>query len=777
MKPRTMAALGLVVVGLATASVLAPGTVISARDIPTFHLPLRGWFWQEATELGRLPEWNPGIHHGQPTLSNPNTMAFYPPSWLGLVLAPERALGWLVWLHVLLGAAGLMRLSRLFGASVGASVLAGIGFGLGAPFLSLINALPVLFSTAWLPWVLFFGLRAIGPERGSVFVAALALALQFLAGEPVLPILSGLGLGLFALLGPAPAVGRAGALARLAAIGACAAALAAVQLVPTTVRVLESPRAGGAAEDQALRWSLPPERLVELVLPTFHGHPHRDESGELFGWELHDRNFPYLPYLAPTGALWVLAVTGLLGAGRWRRALLGIGGVGVLMALGRYDPLYLLLRELPPFGWVRYPEKWLLLAITLAFVAAAIGFDRWRSGAIRLPLGAAATLAAAAGAWWVWLGSNAGLDWIAVRGGGGPAQVILEQQLWLRGEAFTTAAVAGLVALLLWWGREPERRRAAGLALAGLAIVPLVPALSSLLFTIPAPFFLAPPPTLAAVPPGARILNTMMFDGEEDVGVRVGPVGAQQAIGRVRRLDPYCALLFGRRYGFHPDYDLMMTPWAVYAHEMFLDQWEGDDPSKRPALALARAWGAGAVVWRRSMAELAEEARATRRAPELVRIDVDPAPIPVVRAVASVEMHSGQAEARAAAAGASWDPATTWIASAAYPNDFAIPELLEVIEGSDELVLEWTSATAAAVVIARTFDPRWSATLDDGTSVELRPNALGQIFATLPAAPAGGRATLRFRDPAVPIGLGVTAIALLVACASTLAGRRREVAT
>jgi hypothetical protein len=774
MKPRTLAALGLVVVGLATAPVLAPGTVISARDIPTFHLPLRAWFWQEAAELGRLPEWNPGIHHGQPTLSNPNTMAFYPPSWLGLVLAPERALGWLVWLHVLWGAAGLMRLSRLLGASVGASVVAGIGFGLGAPFLSLINALPVLFSTAWLPWVLFFGLRAIGPERGSVFVAACALALQFLAGEPVLPMLSGLGLGLLVLLGPTPPAVRGRALLRLAAIGAFAAALAAVQLVPTTVRVLESPRAGGADEEQALRWSLPPERLLELILPTFHGHPHRDESGELFGWELHDRNFPYVPYLAPAGALWVLAVAGAFGAGRWRRPLLGIGIVGVAMALGRHDPLYLLLRELPPFGWVRYPEKWLLLAITLAFVAAAIGLDRWRAGGFRLPLGAAAILTVAAGSWWGWLGSNAALEWISVRGGGGPPQVILEQQRWLRGEAFATAAIAGLVALLLWWGREPERRRAASLALAGLAIVPLVPAVGSLLFTIPAPLFLTAPPTLDAVAPGARILNTMTYDGEEDVGVRVGPVGAQQAIGRVRRLDPYCALLFGRRYGFHRDYDLMMTPWAVYAHEMFLDQWHTDS-SRRSAVALARAWSTEAVVWRRSMAELAEEARATRRAPELVRVEVDPAPVPVVRAVSRVEVHSDQTQAQDTAVAASWDPATTWISTPQPTNDFELPTHLEASDGSDEMALEWTSTAPVAVVIARTFDPRWKAMLADGTALDLHPNALGQVFVTLPPAPAGGRATLRFRDPTVPIGLLLSALALLAGGVSTVIARRRGV--
>jgi hypothetical protein len=138
-------------------------------------------------------------------------------------------------------------------------------------------------------------------------------------------------------------------------------------------------------------------------------------------------------------------------------------------------------------------------------------------------------------------------------------------------------------------------------------------------------------------------------------------------------------------------------------------------------------------------------------------------------------VHSDQTQAQDTAVAASWDPATTWISTPQPTNDFELPTHLEASDGSDEMALEWTSTAPVAVVIARTFDPRWKAMLADGTALDLHPNALGQVFVTLPPAPAGGRATLRFRDPTVPIGLLLSALALLAGGVSTVIARRRGV--
>src|ERR1700712_5680787 len=91
-------------------SLLLPGRTLANRDIPLFHLPLRTAF-RDLAAFG-LPAWNPWLHGGQPILSNPSYGAFYPPSWLVLVVPPYFALGLLAVLHGALAFAGAWRLVR-----------------------------------------------------------------------------------------------------------------------------------------------------------------------------------------------------------------------------------------------------------------------------------------------------------------------------------------------------------------------------------------------------------------------------------------------------------------------------------------------------------------------------------------------------------------------------------------------------------------------------------------------------------------------------------------
>ena len=98
--------------------------------------------------------------------------------------------------------------------------------------------------------------------------------------------------------------------------------LAAVQWLPAAVRFAGSPRAGGLVSGRATVWSAPPARLVELVFPRFFGDPMRDFEGLFFGWNLHDRDFPYVASLYPGLLLTVLAIAPWR-AGRSRGAVPG----------------------------------------------------------------------------------------------------------------------------------------------------------------------------------------------------------------------------------------------------------------------------------------------------------------------------------------------------------------------------------------------------------------------------------------------------------------------
>src|SRR5262249_20592659 len=148
-------------------------------------------------------------------------------------------------------------------------------------------------------------------------------------------------------------------LQRVAAIAALAAALGAVQLVPTVQRLAGGARAAGMDVEVADRWSTPPARLVDLMLPRFWGDSTRDEEGLWLGWGLHDQDFPYVIALYSGLLPTLLAITALAALPiPHRRAWAVAGIVGVLLALGRHDPLWELLRSVVPlFGVLRYPEK------------------------------------------------------------------------------------------------------------------------------------------------------------------------------------------------------------------------------------------------------------------------------------------------------------------------------------------------------------------------------------------------------------------------------------
>src|SRR6185295_14885459 len=169
--------------------------VLMVRDVAFFHLPLRQTV-AALVRAGELPEWNAGIHGGQPILSNPNYAAFYPPSWLALLLPVGYALGLLVILHAAWALAGAWRLLRQLGAAPDAAALGAMGFAASSWFLSLTSTLNFYCSMAWFPWIVAAAERAFTAQQerstetagrwgGATLFAAAGLALQLLAGEPV----------------------------------------------------------------------------------------------------------------------------------------------------------------------------------------------------------------------------------------------------------------------------------------------------------------------------------------------------------------------------------------------------------------------------------------------------------------------------------------------------------------------------------------------------------------------------------------------------------------
>lgn len=748
--------------------------MLANRDVPLFHLPLRTAFRHLAE--GGLPVWNPWLHGGQPILSNPSYSAFYPPIWLTLVVQPAYALSLLAIFHAAVGFAGAWLLACRLGAGRGAAALAGLGYTGSGALLSLLSAFNLFCSIAWFPLVLVCGDAAL--ERRAWLRPALlgggAFALQLLNGEPVMVMVSGLGLLSLAVARLARRTARPWVALRVVVPVLVAVALSAVQLLPAAPRLADSPRAGGLDTAQANTWSAPPSRLVELAFPRFFGDPARPQAGRFFGWNLHDRDFPYLASLYPGLLLSVLGVCALSlwpipRRGAWALAAL----TGAFLALGRHNPLFEALREaVPVLSVVRFPEKFALLSVVALAFAGALGWQRLmdereagRRSAADFPLALAVVVLATALTLSILLHASPRTGLWFVRSHGGPDlndATALRGLAYLRGEAWaavaTAAAVAGLFALCR--ARRPSGRALTAAAL-GLLAVDLWHYGHGFVITLPASVYQERPFLVDAIPPGTRLFIEPERAGQLAVFARTEDPHLAPVRSLLARLEPYSGSLWGVPYAFHQDYDLMLTGWGQKSMTVALSEWSSGEPGRELAFRFLGAWNVGTVLVRLPTAEWAASLVSDSRAPG-VRPVVNPYLMPRYRFVPRVSFHPTWGSAlyqsrrqRYAVGGlehcvrVDQPPGET-----EYP---VRPQPLDLRDEGGRVVLRYRAPDKAFFVVASTYDDGWRATVD-GASVPAWPTGLGQIGVELPAGEH--ELVLAYRERLLPLGAAVTLAAL-----------------
>jgi hypothetical protein len=760
---------------------LSPERALANRDIAVFHLPLRSSF-RDLAGYG-LPVWNPWLHGGQPILSNPSYGAFYPPSWLVLAVAPYYALSLMVLLHAVIAFAGAWRLARHFGCGRGVAALAAVGYvGCGA-YLSLLSAYTLFGSLAWFPWVVAWGDAALRAPAGThwwrpALLAGGAVGMQLLNGEPSTVVISGLAL---LALAASAARRRPAALLRVGVPILFAVALAAVQLLPTLERVADSPRRNLSAQVATI-WSMRPERLIETVFPRFFGDPVRVQEGYFVGQKLHDREYPYVESLYPGLLLAVLGVSALLGGriprrAAWAACVLG----GVFLALGRHNPIYEGLREtVPVLAVLRYPEKFVILAVLALAVAGILGWQRLlderqagRREAADLPLAVALVVLATAlslALLFVWRPAAAG--WLIQSYGNttfadqGTAELYLRSESWA---AVVTAAAVAVLLALCRWRRSP--RRLLELLAVGLLAADLWHYGHGLLRTLPASVYRDPPPLAAALlPVQSRIFTEEAPAGQRRSLIWSGDDPASRVTRTyVARLDPYAGLLWGIPYAFDVDFDMMLTGWAEKSESLLRTE------ARQPPMAYRYlgVWNVGTLL--RPLTPQEEEEALDDPGATPKRPLANAAVLPRFRFLPRISFHPSYDAALSAARAGSWRvgrndhcvrpgrPAET--VSYAQP-----PRVLGIEDGGGRIELRYRAQDDAFLVAAMTYDRGWSATLD-GEPVATYPTAACQLGV---AVRRGEHLlVLRYREPLVVPGAAVTLIAIVAAAGALAASRRR----
>jgi hypothetical protein len=766
-------------------------SVLVTRDVPVFHLPLRTVFSNLADQ--GIPWWNPLINGGQPILSNPNYSAFYPPSWLGLLVAPHYALNLQVLLHALVAFLGMWKLVKRLGCSRSSCLLAGVSFIGGGGHLSMLHAITLFFSMSWLPWLIYFGdcllkadqrVGAKGWLRYGIYCGGI-ISLQLLIAEPVTVLIGGLSL---LALSADYARRRPRAATRTILPVLLALALAGIQLVPTFHRLQESTRAEGLDLRNSVYWSTSPARLIQMVYPHLYGDPNSLGSQLALGQNLHDQDSGYILSIYPGLIILILAVSAGCRQIPLRFTWTTMAVLGVFLALGRHNPIYVnLLAHIPPFSLIRYPEKFLLLTTFAISIAGPLGwhhltterklaFKKLADLPLTLSLIAFVIPASLLGLSWSqptmsrwFVRSNSAVELTA-------SQIARGVQYLEREMAVSAgfALAAALIFLLYRWRGTASRLLVPAIVL--LVASDLIYFGKNLITAGSASELMEPPPLAVKLQSNrSRIYDDSEFTDTAYFWYSRGTTFHPVLRERLDQLTPYAGNLWDISYWGNTDYDLMLTEWARYAKRA-LTANRFDRTSSYRVLG---AWNVEYLLFQRDPTKLSSE-RPNQKTPSYPDYEFrNPYFLSRYRFAPQVVFLSDTSSALAAAQANGFE-----LASQDYWVDTALPEgeiriapsafdtrLIDLQEAAAEITGRYRASEPTHFVAAITFDRNWRARVDHD-SVDLFPTAIGQIGLELPPGEHSFR--LWYYDPAVVWGAVLSLISGLAAVFVLRRTRRGE---
>lgn len=757
--------LGLLAAALAAAlfpGALFRGETFALYDLSALYRPAKALLAPLLRGSDGLPTWNPFLAAGQPWAANPQHELFHPATALFFVLPFETAFRLQVLLPPFVALAAFYFLLRTLHVTRPGAAFGALSWAFGGYLLSATNLLPVLFASAPLPAVLAFAVRAYRGEGARAAAGlAVSLGLTCLSGEPAAIAMLGVILPV-ALLASGPRSVSPGVRVRGLAVLFCGCLLgvliASATLLPGARHAAKTARADGVAAEVALRWSMPPRRLAELLWPRASGFLER--PGESRVEELYPgRHRAFLLSLHPGLAVTVLAAVGAFAARRRIWPWLALAGLGVLLAFGSHGPLWPGLRTLhPALSMLRYPERFALLALLPVHVVAAFGFDalvrrRGRVGAIAAFTGVAglALLAAAA----------------AGPGGGVLGRLALGPPLpWTEGvctavrtDLLRSAAVAALfaAAVLAFRRRGAPTSVIAFLAVASLDLAsagrPLVP-------TTPVAAVATPPRFLA--PLAGRFEEGPLFHAAEYDAARSRARGLAPPPGPAQ---------FGIPTALETDFDQTELRWSAEATAGVLGVLSAE-PALAPHLLARR--GIRAVLRFRPGApkEIDDVRGAGLDGPlELVFLrEPRPFAFAATRVARAADRAAWTSVLRSLGAEAS---TAVVLSPDAAPNLAARPSpagvgILARLANRSDLAVDVAGPGDAALGVNQTWDTGWRATIDGRPVAVLRADL---SLSAVVVPPGRHVVSLRHSDPWVSAGVALSLLGLLATAACAIAAR------
>jgi hypothetical protein len=378
--PGRFAALLAILIGLTFLRVITGQETFFYRDFGVFGYPLaqyhRECFWR-----GEIPLWNPLNNCGLPFLAQWNTLTLYPLSLFYLLFPLSWSLGVFNLGHMFLAGLGMYFLARRWVKNDLAACVAGVAFAFnGLTWHSLMwpNNIAAL---GWMPWVVLTVEQAWREGGRRLIIAALAAAMQMLTGAPEIIFLTWIILAAtclaqiiqtlrFPTSSASPMSGSLQDVMRFVSVILLTTGLCAAQLLPFIDLLAHSHRDTGFADSG---WAMPVSGLANFLVPLFHtfttGH------GVFVQYDQYWTSSFYLG--AGIVALALAAIWRVRCKRLW--LLAALAALGLILALGQSGYLYSIARAaLPQLGFMRYPIKFIVLAVFAIPLLAAYDVKWWR---------------------------------------------------------------------------------------------------------------------------------------------------------------------------------------------------------------------------------------------------------------------------------------------------------------------------------------------------------------------------------------------------------------
>jgi hypothetical protein len=303
--------------------------------------------------FGELPLWNPYYCGGLDALGAPQSRWASPTFLVSLLLGPERAEIVIVYLLVVFGMEGMYRWLRLRVTCAGPAAVVAPAFAMCGQFsVAWFRGWIGFFGFELVPWILLgVTLAARGRTRGIAIASCVFAIVLGFGGTFAAPLVA-----VAAMLEAARAIfesrHRARSIAMLVATAAFMATVACFRLWPILETLSSAPRIMGGTPGHA------PAQVWSMLTGALEVEGRQDFT--------NDAGTFYVGYA-------FLAVVALGSAERRsiRALVLTMACAWLAAGYSRKPALFALLRELPIFAALRYPERFLWLAIAFGSEPAA----------------------------------------------------------------------------------------------------------------------------------------------------------------------------------------------------------------------------------------------------------------------------------------------------------------------------------------------------------------------------------------------------------------------